>query len=134
VLIHADLHRGNIVINKDSIGVIDFDDCAYSYLLLDVATMLSSLYRISSPKHYRLVRHAYLSGYAAVRKPPDELEEVLPIFLVMRDLIIVNFIAGTHNAHVLSWGPRRLEGILLQLKNYLRSGAYAGDFSGHDEL
>jgi Ser/Thr protein kinase RdoA (MazF antagonist) len=36
-LIHADLHRDNILLHHGEIGVIDFDDCGWGYYLFDLA-------------------------------------------------------------------------------------------------
>lgn len=125
-LIHADLHRGNLVAADDGrIGVIDFDDCGWGHYLLDVATVLSSMYRMHGrqPGAYETLNERYLAGYASVRPlPRGGLDE----FLVARDMIIVNFVLSSPNPTVAEWGPHRVRGILSLLRDYLRTGRYAG--------
>ncbi len=119
-LTHADLHRGNIIISQNNIGVIDFDDCGWGYYLLDVATMLSSLYRmVGDVRDYAMLQRAYITGYEKVRALPSQLDTQLPIFVVLRGMVIVNFVLGSRNPQVQKWGRTRISGILKQLDAYL---------------
>ncbi|MCC3372326.1 phosphotransferase enzyme family protein [Cohnella sp. REN36] len=127
-LIHSDLHRGNVLVHEGSVRVIDFDDCGWSYYLLDVATMLSSLYRMLQndlPK-YSTLKEAYLKGYTSVRALPPDWDESLGVFLVMRDMVIVNFILSSENEQVMSWGIDRVKGIIPQVGAFLKHGRYVG--------
>jgi len=119
-LTHADLHRGNVLIDHGRVGVIDFDDCGWGYYLLDVATFLSSLRRVvSDTPTYAALRTAYVAGYAEVRALPAMLDARLRTFAVLRDMVIVNFILGSTNAQVQHWGPARVAGIMHDLEGYL---------------
>ena len=119
-LTHADLHIGNLLIDRGNVGVIDFDDCGWGYYLLDLATVLSSLHRVvPDPHSYAALRAAYLSGYAEVRPLSPTLDVQLPTFAVLRAMVIVNFILSSPNAQVQSWGPVRITGIIHDLERYL---------------
>jgi len=39
-LIHSDMHQYNLLINKGSISVLDFDDCIYGFFALDIGIAL----------------------------------------------------------------------------------------------
>jgi Ser/Thr protein kinase RdoA (MazF antagonist) len=127
-LIHADLHRENLVVtDSNTIAVIDFDDCGYGYYMLDIATVLSSVYRrvLDDPAAYRAFAVRYLNGYQKVRSLPSEFDR-LEDFLIMRDMVIVNFVTHSTNPTVAEWGPARVRGILDQLKRYIDGEPYGG--------
>ena len=42
-LIHADLHPGNLLFQRQGVGAIDFDDCGWGCFLYDLAVTLSEL-------------------------------------------------------------------------------------------
>lgn len=120
-LIHGDLHRDNILIDRHRIGVIDFDDCGWGYYWLDIAAVLDSFYRriATSPQDYAQLRDAYLAGYDRVRALPDDFSTHLRAAKVMRDMSVVNFMLMSQNTSVLSWAQQRFEGIIERLVAYL---------------
>ncbi|MGA5564318.1 phosphotransferase enzyme family protein [Streptomyces platensis] len=125
-LIHADLHRGNLVVTPEGgVAVIDFDDCGLGHYMLDVATVLSSFLRSCGTAEYPEFAASYCRGYRSVRDFPRSVDR-LNEFLVMRDMIILNFILGSENQAVTEWGPDRTRGILSLLRDYLDTGQYAG--------
>jgi Ser/Thr protein kinase RdoA (MazF antagonist) len=123
---HADLHLGNLLkTDPGQVAVIDFDDCGWGYYALDIATALSSALRSMPLDAYSKFAESYLDGYRSVCDLPPAVIR-FDEFLVMRDMIIVNFILGSSNDAVGSWGPLRVAGILELLRGYVRSGRYAG--------
>ncbi len=127
-LIHADLHRENLIVtNGGTIAVIDFDDCGYGYYMLDIATVLSSVYRqvVDDPAAYRAFAGRYLDGYQQVRPLPQSFDR-LDDFLIMRDMVIVNFVTHSKNPTVGAWGPGRVRGIVEQLRYYVDGELYGG--------
>lgn len=120
-LIHADLHRDNILLQNEQVGVIDFDDCGWGYYIHDVASVLDSLRRrvVTDLRAYPAIREAYLAGYNQVRRLPDQLDTQLATFKALRDLVTLNFILASHNATVQQWGPARVEQIMEHLRGYM---------------
>lgn len=58
--IHADVLRENVLVNGDSLTLIDFDDSGWGFGLYDLGTVLSqNLYE----PHYPLIRDALMQGY-----------------------------------------------------------------------
>ncbi len=120
-LIHADLHRDNILLQDEQVGVIDFDDCGWGYYLLDVASVLDSFRRrvVTDPRAYPAVREAYLAGYDQIRRLPDQLDAQLATFKALRDLVTLNFILDSHNSTVQEWGAARAVQIVKHLRGYV---------------
>lgn len=128
-LVHADLHRGNVVSTPDGeVAVIDFDDSGWGYYLLDIATVLSSILRTCLHDRMAYARFAagYLDGYRSIR-PLPAAARALDEFLVMRDMIILNFLLGSRNEKVLAHAPERAAGILRLMRQYLKTGTYDGN-------
>ncbi|WP_163567333.1 phosphotransferase enzyme family protein [Fodinicola feengrottensis] len=127
-LIHADLHRGNVVVMPTGeVAVIDFDDCGWGHYMLDIATMLSSILRtcLDDRDEYARLAAEYLAGYREVRNLPAS-SSALNEFLVLRDMIILNFMVSSRNDAVVAYMPQRGNGILALMCRYLRTGLYDG--------
>lgn len=82
-LIHADLHYGNLLFARETVRVIDFDDCGFGPLLYDPAVMLSA---ILDWEDYPALRAGLLAGYRRVRSLPPEHEAYLDTFIALRQL------------------------------------------------
>ena len=87
-LIHADLHPDNIVIEGDSMGLIDFDDCAFGWHLYDLA---SALIEYSDDEDFGELRRALLAGYRERRTLPAADERLLATFLLLRGMALVGW-------------------------------------------
>ena len=90
-LIHADVLRENILVNDESLSLIDFDDSGFGYRLYDLGTVLSqNLYEpayaeiraalcegygledVAQVDAFTLARTLASVGWAAPRLPPDD--------------------------------------------------------------
>jgi len=80
-MIHADLVPENILVEGDSLQVIDFDDAGYGWHLFEIAT---SLYFIRRDSIYAQARDAVIEGYRQMRALPDDHLDLLPMFLAAR--------------------------------------------------
>lgn len=92
-LIHADLRLANLLVENDTIKVIDFDDCGFSWYLYDLATALSF---IEHKEYVPDLTEAWLSGYKKLRSISIKEEEEIPTFIMLRRLLLVAWI-GSHD-------------------------------------
>lgn len=88
-LIHADLLTDNMILGKNRIKVLDFDDCGFGWHLFDLATILLFL---RSEDTYDRILNAVIKGYRSVRDLPDEQLDHLPLFLLVRSLTYLGWI------------------------------------------
>lgn len=89
-LVHADVLRENIIVNKNSLSLIDFDDSGFGFKIYDLGTVLSQNlyepayaeiraalcdgYGLADPTDvdpFTLARTLASVGWAAPRLPPD---------------------------------------------------------------
>jgi Ser/Thr protein kinase RdoA (MazF antagonist) len=80
-LIHADLVPENILVDGNSLQVIDFDDAGFGWHLFELAT---SLYFIHRDSIYTQARDALIAGYRQIRPLSAEHIAHLPMFLAAR--------------------------------------------------
>lgn len=90
-LIHADLHPGNVIVHGTNLHIIDFDDSGFGWHLYDLAVAVMP-YRNDSD--FEANRDALLEGYRELR-PLDEADAaMLPLFIVVRALAQIGWIAA----------------------------------------
>ncbi|TDQ33713.1 phosphotransferase enzyme family protein [Aureibacillus halotolerans] len=80
-LIHADLHSGNIVFNKETPYPIDFGRCGYGYYLYDLAASLLEL----EPRQ----REILIQGYESEVRLDNDYVRTLEMFFIQ--FIIENY-------------------------------------------
>ncbi|MBI2504011.1 MAG: phosphotransferase [Candidatus Latescibacteria bacterium] len=90
-LIHADLHPGNLLFQRDKVGAIDFDECGWGCFAYDLAVILSEL---RGRPAYAALRQALLRGYRQVRNLPADHEGYLDTLMAGRLLGLAIWIAG----------------------------------------
>ena len=84
-LIHADAVQENILISKDRISLIDFDDSGFGFRLFDLATSLLYYYNHTD---YELIKKHFLNGYLS-RKNIDI--KFLDLFLLLKSFIYLGW-------------------------------------------
>ena len=89
-IIHADLHGGNLMWNHGELSLFDFDDCAIGTPTQDLA---ASLFYLRDPAH----RVTLMQGYRTVAELPFGSERELSTLVLQRQLILLNYFAGTEN-------------------------------------
>ena len=75
----------------DGLGVIDFDDCGFSWFMYDFASA------ISFHEHNPIVpdlQAAWLKGYQKVRPLGDDDIAMLPHFILFRRILLTAWIAS----------------------------------------
>lgn len=107
-LIHADAHAGNILISGDTLGLIDFDDCAWGWHAFDMAVTLR---RASGQPGYADIRERFLAGYQARRALPGGILAQLDLFLLVRALMLVSWCAMRPEVAGEDWKPALLRDI-----------------------
>ena len=93
-LVHADTRLANLLADGDTVSVIDFDDCGFSWYLYDVGTAVSFF---EHEPHVPDLIDAWLSGYRRVLDLPAEDEAEIWTFILYRRLLLVAWI-GSHSA------------------------------------
>ncbi|MBR7890278.1 phosphotransferase [Marinomonas sp. A79] len=90
-LIHADLRLSNLLMEQDTLSVIDFDDCGFSWFMYDFAAAIS--FYETSPQVPALTE-AWLKGYRSVRLLEQQHEDMIPTFILFRRLLLTAWIAS----------------------------------------
>jgi Ser/Thr protein kinase RdoA (MazF antagonist) len=70
-LVHADLRLANLLVDGERLGIIDFDDCGFSWFFYDFAAAVSFI------EHEPIVadlQHAWLEGYRTIAPVSKEGE------------------------------------------------------------
>jgi Ser/Thr protein kinase RdoA (MazF antagonist) len=87
-LIHADLVRENVLIDGETIEMIDFDDGGQGWRMFDIAT---ALFKNRDEPAYPLMAAALIQGYRSIRPLPDEHLETLPLFMLLRSVTYIGW-------------------------------------------
>ncbi len=90
-LVHADLRLANLLARADGLGVIDFDDCGYSWFMYDFAAAISFL---ELDPIVPDLQAAWLEGYQKVRALGPEDMAMLPDFILFRRILLTAWIAS----------------------------------------
>jgi Ser/Thr protein kinase RdoA (MazF antagonist) len=93
-LVHADTRLANLLVDGDTVSVIDFDDSGFSWFLYDVGTSVSFF---EHQPHVPALLDAWLSGYRRVLELPAADEAEIWTFILYRRLLLVAWI-GSHSA------------------------------------
>ncbi len=115
MLLHADLHPGNVLYKAGKAIPIDFDDCGWSLRVYDVAVLMSEL---AHRKDRDALLDALLEGYAQVAPPPTEELQHLWLFVAARRMMITQWVANRalqHNGfarsipRIIAWAMETLD-------------------------
>ncbi len=113
IVIHADLHGGNVLWDLDSLSVLDFDDSGIGLPVQDLAT---AIYYLDTPEQDAALR----AGYAAIAPVPEMSDRDLEVFLIQRRVILLNYLYETTNEEHRAMIPDYLEESLRRLKMFLK--------------
>jgi Ser/Thr protein kinase RdoA (MazF antagonist) len=112
MLIHADMHGGNVLWYEDSLSVIDFDDCGFGFPLQDFAT---ALYYLDTPEQDA----AFRRGYESVAPVPECSEKEMKMLFLQRRIVLLNYLYETSNLEHRSMIPDYQEETLRRIRNFL---------------
>jgi Ser/Thr protein kinase RdoA (MazF antagonist) len=88
-LIHADLLTDNMILGKDYIKVLDFDDSGFGWYLFDLATILLFF---RGDNAYEKIWSGVIEGYRTVRDLTDEQLSYMPLFFLLRSFTYLGWI------------------------------------------
>ena len=112
ILIHADMHGGNVLWYENSLSIIDFDDCGFGFPLQDLAT---ALYYLDTPEQDA----AFRRGYESVTPVPECSEKEMKMLFLQRRIVLLNYLYETSNLEHRSMIPEYQEETLRRIKNFL---------------
>ena len=92
-LVHADLRLANLLVDKDTITVIDFDDCGFGWYFYDFGTAVSFFEDHPSVPEWQ---DAWATGYRTRRPLHPADEDMLASFILLRRLLLLAWM-GTHS-------------------------------------
>jgi Ser/Thr protein kinase RdoA (MazF antagonist) len=117
-LIHCDLRLANLLIDRDAVKVVDFDDCGFGWHMYDAATPVS--FYEHEPQVPDLIE-SWKTGYRRVMPLPKEDEAEIPTFIMLRRLLLVAWIGSHHETDLAkSMGLPYTEGTVGLCEDYLR--------------
>lgn len=90
-LIHADLRLANILMDGQTVQVIDFDDCGLSWYMYDLASALTFIE--DDPQVDSLIAN-WLEGYRRVLPLGQEHEDEIPTMMMLRRLVILAWLGS----------------------------------------
>ena len=114
MIIHADMHGGNVLWYEDHLSVIDFDDCGFGLPIQDFAT---ALYYFDTPEQDA----AFKEGYKSVAPLPECSERELKMFFLQRRIVLLNYLYETSNLEHKSLIPEYQVETLRRIRSYLDS-------------
>jgi len=91
-LIHCDMRLANLLIDGDTVKVIDFDDCGFGWHMYDAATPVS--FYEHEPQVPDLIE-SWKTGYRKVLELPAADAAEIPTFVMLRRLLLIAWI-GSH--------------------------------------
>jgi len=92
-LIHCDMRLANLLIDGETVKVIDFDDCGFSWRLYDAAAAVSFF---EHEPHVPELLHSWIAGYRKVLPLSAEEEAEMETFVMLRRMLLVAWI-GSHS-------------------------------------
>ena len=112
IVIHADLHGGNVFSHGDEVFIFDFDDSGIGLPIQDLAT---ALYYLDTPEQDA----AMLDGYRSVCDLPVHSEYQLKGLLLQRRIILLNYLYETTNQEHRDMAPKYLAETLRRVREFL---------------
>ncbi len=90
-LVHADLRLANLLVDTDRLGVIDFDDCGFSWFIYDFASAVSFF---EDDPIIPELQDAWVEGYRSVEPLSAADVAFIPTFVMLRRLLLTAWVAS----------------------------------------
>ncbi|MBB6522517.1 phosphotransferase enzyme family protein [Pseudoteredinibacter isoporae] len=118
-MIHADLVSENVLVDGNSVRVIDFDDAGFGWHLFEVAT---ALYFERWESNYEALKQAMIEGYRANRGLSDEQLSYLPLFMLARGTTYLGWVKSRPESDIVdNFTPMFIENVCKAADEYLSS-------------
>ncbi len=119
IVLHADLHGGNLKWQAGRLAVFDLDDAGFGVPALDLA--ISTFYlRDGDPAIERALR----AGYAEVRALPDVSDEQFEALVAARQLLLANSLLMSSTASLRAEATAYLDVTVQRLRDWLDTGRF----------
>ena len=119
-LIHADLRLANLLQDGDRLGVIDFDDCGFGWLMFDFAAAVSF---IETDPRLADLAAAWARGYRTVAPLAATDEAMLPALVMLRRIQLTAWIAShAETPTAQEMGPQFTTDTVAMADRYLSRG------------
>ncbi|BBK44568.1 aminoglycoside phosphotransferase [Allostella vacuolata] len=116
-LVHADLRLANLLVGDGRLTVIDFDDCGFSWLVYDFAAAVSFM---EDDPLVPALADAWVAGYRAVLPLSEEDAAEIPVFLMMRRILLMGWLASHAEVPIAAeLGPCYTQGALAMARRLL---------------
>jgi Ser/Thr protein kinase RdoA (MazF antagonist) len=120
MVLHADLHGGNLKWHRGRLAVFDVDDAGFGVPALDLA--ISTFYlRGADPATERALR----AGYGQLRALPDVTEEQFEALVAARQLLLANSLLDSSTASLRAEASAYLDVTVERLRGWLRTGRFS---------
>lgn len=118
IVLHADLHGGNLKWHAGRLSVFDFDDAGRGVPSLDLA--IAAYYRRDDDA----AEDAMRAGYASVRELPPVSPEAFEGMVAGRNLLLLNDVLGQPNASLRAMIADYLPLTVRRLRHWTRTGRF----------
>jgi Ser/Thr protein kinase RdoA (MazF antagonist) len=89
IIVHGDPHPDNILIDKDNLNLIDYEDCMWANPVQDIAI---ALWYISRRDNRKVLYNGFREGYISLLEWPVNYSGEIEIFFIGRVLMLANFV------------------------------------------
>lgn len=119
IVLHADLHGGNLKWHEGRLAVFDLDDAGLGVPALDLA--ISTFYlRAGEPE----IEEGLRAGYAEVRALPDVSDEQFEALVAARQLLLANSLLMSSTASLRAEATGYLDVTVERLRGWLDTGRF----------
>jgi len=120
VVVHGDLHGGNLKWHRDELAVFDFDDCGIASPALDLA--IATFYLRGSDAR---VEAALRAGYVEVKPLPEVTTPVFEALVASRQLLLANDLLRSRTEHLRAQARGYLDRTVDRLAHWRESGHFS---------
>lgn len=119
IVVHGDLHGGNLKWHEGRLAVFDFDDCGVAVRTLDLA--ISTFYLRKGSEE---VEEALRRGYSSVLDLPDLDPGSFEALVASRQLLLANDLLRTSNAELKELADEYLDRTMTRLRRWQEIGRF----------